>query len=341
MTYLHAHSASSHDERYAYASGRIRALEMTLLGKQRLERLAEAADVDEVLRLLSDTVYAAHMDELEDSGYEAFLHNEEVRLLDLVDSLSLDREVSDILRLKYDFHNLKVALREKMSERGLQDLYLDLGRYDRTEIDGPIKGDNFERLPGPLAQAAAGALHVYAKTGDPADADTVIDKAMFGHFLGVTRAYGARYIEIIVRTWIDLANVRTFLRARHLGFEPRTLSSLLVEGGPARLTDFTETFSLGLDEIVQRFEFSPYRRAIEIGGAALEKEESSVPLEREIENCLASLFGVSHYFTFGLEVVLVYALVKQSEMRMLRLIFAGKEKGMPAETIKERIPDGY
>jgi V/A-type H+-transporting ATPase subunit C len=341
MTYLHAHSASSHDERYAYASGRIRALEMTLLGKQRLERLAEAGDVDEVLRLLSDTVYAAHMDELEDSGYEAFLHNEEARLLDLVDSLSLDREVSDIFRLKYDFHNLKVALREKVSGRELGDLYVDLGRYDREEIDGPVKSDNFGRLPGPLAQAAGEAFGLYAKTQDPADADVIVDKAMFRHFLGVARAYGAPYIETIVRTWIDLANVRTFLRARYLGFESRILPGLLFEGGLARLRDFAETFSLGLDEIVQRFEFSPYRRAIEIGGAGLEKEGSSVPLEREIENCLVSLFGISRYFTFGLEVVLVYELVKQSEIRMLRLIFAGKEKGMPAEAIKERIPDGY
>ena len=76
MRILHAHSAASNDVRYADASGRIRALETTLLGRQRLERLAEAADIDEVLRLLSDTSYAAHLDELEDSGYEAFLENE-------------------------------------------------------------------------------------------------------------------------------------------------------------------------------------------------------------------------------------------------------------------------
>ena len=46
---------------------------------------------------------AAHLDELEDSGPEVFLRNEEGRLLDLVDSLSLDREVSDIFRLKSGF----------------------------------------------------------------------------------------------------------------------------------------------------------------------------------------------------------------------------------------------
>ena len=80
---------------------------------------------------------------------------------------------------------------------------------------------------------------------------------------------------------------------------------------------------------------------LELGGAGLEKQESSVPLEREIENNLVSLLKVSRYFTFGLELVLVYALTRQSEIRVLRLIFGGKERGMAPEAIKERMPDGY
>ena len=35
----------------------------------------------------------------------------------------------------------------------------------------------------------------------------------------------------------------------------KLLPALLIEGGFTRLTDFTETFSLGLDEVLQRFEF--------------------------------------------------------------------------------------
>jgi len=341
MRILHAHSASSNDVRYAYASGRIRALETTLLGRQRLDRLAEAADTDDLLRLLSDTSYAAHLDELEDSGYEAFLENEERRVLDLVDYLSHDRGVSDLLRLKHDFHNLKVALREKVSGRERKDLYVDFGRYSAEEVASRVMDEHLERLPGPLGPVAREALAVYEATNDPGAADAVADRGMFTHFLASAEAFGAGYIETIVRTWIDLANIRVFLRARYLEFEARDLKSLLLEGGTVPLSYYTETFSLGLDEITQRFESTPYRRVIEIGGAGLEKQESSVPLEREIENNLVSLFKVSRYFTFGLELVLVYALTRQSEIRIVRLIFAGKERGMAPEAIKERIPDGY
>jgi V/A-type H+-transporting ATPase subunit C len=340
MKYVPAHALSSHDGRYAYASGRIRALELNLLSRQRLDRMAEAGTVDEIVRLLSDTAYAEHLDEVEDDGYEVFLRNEEMRLLDLVDSLSLDRAVSDILRLQYDFQNLKVALREKISERDLGHLYMTLGRFDPEEIKAPVKSESPDLLPETLSTAARGALGAYAKSQDPAEADIIVDKAMFAYFLGVANAYGAPFITGIVKTWIDLANVRTFVRARYMGFESRSLPGIMIEGGLARLSDFYEAFHLSIDEIIQRFEFSPYRRILEVGGAALERESSFAPLEREIDNCITVLLSIARYFTFGLEIVLGYALLRQMEIKALRLILAAKDRGMAPEHIKERIPDG-
>jgi V/A-type H+-transporting ATPase subunit C len=339
MIHIPAHAVSSHDRRYAYASGRTRALETTLLGRQRLDRIAEAADGDEVLRLLADTAYAAHLDEAEDSGPQVFLVNEERRLLDLVDSLSLDRDVSDIIRLFHDFHNVKVALREKVSERDLGDLYSDLGRFEKDAIAGAVKHDVLGSLPDLLAPAVRDALSAYEAGGDPGAGDAILDRAMFAHFLRVTAGYGSPFMTTIVRTRIDLANIRAFLRARYLGLDARALGGILVEGGLARTADFHETYQAPLEEVLARFAFSPYRRLIETGGTAGEKEGSFVPMERGIDNALLSLLKVTRYFTFGLEIVISYALRRQIEIKVLRLVFAGKEGGMAPDLIKERIPD--
>jgi V/A-type H+-transporting ATPase subunit C len=339
MRHLPAHAVSSQDQRYAYASGRIRALEMTLLGKQRLDRIAEANDLEEIVRLLSDTAYGAHLDEMEESGYQVFLRNEERRLLDLVDSMSLDQHVSDILRLGHDFHNLKVALREKVSGRDLSELYVDLGRFEAASVTAAVKGGAKEALPPSMLDAAVSALEAYEKSSDPAIADTIVDKAMFAHFVLAAGTYGSPFMTILVRTWIDLANIRTFMRARYLGLESRMLPEILIEGGLTRLSDFIGTYQSTLDEVVGRFQFSPYRRVIETGGAAGEREGSFAPLEREIDNALMSLLRVTRYFTFGLEVVVAYALLKQIEIKVLRLIIAGKERGMAPGLMKERIPN--
>jgi V/A-type H+-transporting ATPase subunit C len=339
MKYMHAHAVSSDDQRYAYATGVVRALEVRLLGRQRLERMTEARDADEAVRLLSDTEYSVHFDEIEDIGCEGCLRNEEMRVLGLVDALTLDPEVSDILRLRYDFHNLKVAVREQVSGRNLAHLYDDFARFGSERVRSALKADDVDLLPEPLIEPARDALEAYSKSEDPAESDLIIDKAMFSLFLRRARRFAAIYLEGIVKTWIDQANIRTFMRARYLEMESRSLPRTMIPGGFVRLADFIETFTLPLDEVLQRFQFSPYRSIIEVGGAGLERTGSFVGLEREIDNYFISFLRLSRYFTFGLEVVLAYALLKLNEVKMLRLVLAGKERGLRGEAIKERIAD--
>ncbi len=341
MGYLHAHSISSHDVRYAFASGRVRALETKLIGRQRMERLAEARDLAEALRLLADTVYGEHLDDIEEAGYETFLRREEARILDLVDSLSLDEALGDVLRLKYDFDNLKVLLRESFSGRDLSRLYVDLGKYPVEELKEALAGETPERMPAPLGDAAVRGIHAWNETSDPAEMDTAIDGVMFAHLLKAAADHGVPYLEALTRVTIDLANVRTFLRARYMGLEPRGFGRLIYPGGNAPAETFIETFQLPIEEVLSRFQFSPYRKIIEQGAGALQRDDSFVPLEREIDSYIVSFLKLSKYFTFGFEIVMAYALIKKSEIMTLRLILAAKAKGMSAESIKERIPDAF
>jgi V/A-type H+-transporting ATPase subunit C len=339
MKDVRTYMVSSDDVRYAYAVGRIRAIEMTLLGKQRLERMGEARTLDDAMRHLSDTIYGLHLDELEEGGYATLLKDEEERLLGLVDSLSLDKAISDILHLRYDFQNLKVAVRERVADRDLEHLYVTFGLYEPDTIRGPLKADAIEQLPEPLVEAARAALEAHSKSPDPAGVDLAIDRAMFGRFVSAVEASGNIYIEAIVRTWIDLANIRSFMRARYLGFEARALPALLLDEGFMAPGELTAAFALPLEELVQHFELNPYRDILERGGAGLEKDESFVALEREISNYVVALLRRSRYFTFGLEIILAYALLKQNEIRTLSLILAAKDRELPLEAIKERIPD--
>jgi V/A-type H+-transporting ATPase subunit C len=341
MRYLHAHSISSHDVRYAFASGRIRALEMKIIGRQRMERLAEARDMEDVMRLLSDTVYGEHLEEIEELGYETFLRHEEARVLALVDSLSHDEALSDVLRLEYDFNNLKVALRESFSGRDFSDLNTDLGKYPAGEIKEALAGEALGRIPAPLDEAAHRGSAAWDETSDPAEMDAAVDGVMFAHFLKVAGEHGVPYLEALMRVRIDLANIRTFLRARYIGLEPRGFERLLYPGGWVKTETLTETFQMPVEEVLSRFVFSPYRPVIEKGWQALERDNSFVPLEKEIDSYVISFLRLSKYFTFGFEIVMAYALLKKSEIKTLRLILAAKEKEMAPEAIKERIPDAF
>jgi V/A-type H+-transporting ATPase subunit C len=63
------------DVGYAYAVGRIRALETRLLTRERVNRMAEAGNIDELLRLLGETQYAEFLSKVSSPWeYETIVH---------------------------------------------------------------------------------------------------------------------------------------------------------------------------------------------------------------------------------------------------------------------------
>lgn len=91
--------------RYAYATGRIRALEARLISASRLDRYLESRSAEDVGRLLIENGYPAAADP------EISLHQELEATYALIRSLSPNPQMVDTLLLFRDFHNLKVMLK--------------------------------------------------------------------------------------------------------------------------------------------------------------------------------------------------------------------------------------
>lgn len=91
--------------RYAYATGRIRALEVKLIGASRLSRYLEAKSAEDIGRMLLENGYPASADP------EISLNMELEATYALIRSLSPDPQMIDTLLLARDFHNLKVMLK--------------------------------------------------------------------------------------------------------------------------------------------------------------------------------------------------------------------------------------
>ncbi len=98
--------------RYGYASGRIRVLETRLLNRTGITRLLEAESAEEVLRMLSEGEYGTAISGIQKAeDFEKALEVEMERTYALIDELSLDPELTQIFRIRGDFHNLKVLLK--------------------------------------------------------------------------------------------------------------------------------------------------------------------------------------------------------------------------------------
>ncbi|MDD5448901.1 MAG: V-type ATPase subunit, partial [Actinomycetota bacterium] len=113
--------------RYGVASGRVMVREASLLDWQTIERLI-GSDFSECMNILSDTVYGPYLagakgSEDIDSRLIEFLKAQ----YNFVDEVSPGSFIGLFFRIKYDFHNLKGAFKEKNSNRPGAQVFLDLG----------------------------------------------------------------------------------------------------------------------------------------------------------------------------------------------------------------------
>ena len=114
--------------KYAYAVGRIKALETKLLDRSKIDRMIEAENVGDVLRVLSETEYGDMIAEIKSAEeFEGILYMGLKRTYSVARSFYPDPELVDLFTLKYDFHNLKVLLKSKLSDQGAEELLIDLG----------------------------------------------------------------------------------------------------------------------------------------------------------------------------------------------------------------------
>jgi V/A-type H+-transporting ATPase subunit C len=118
-------------------------------------------------------------------------------------------------------------------------------------------------------------------------------------------------------------------------------SKIYIEGGniPERL------FVSGYDETPEQFadRLLMYNLTELLHESAVMLKESGrfTVLEKLCDNMLMSYVREAKYIAFGVEPLVAYLAAKESEVKIVRIVMAGKLAGLSAELIRERIRDTY
>jgi len=252
---------------YAFAVGRVRALESYLIPQKVFQEAAEASSLEKVLELISD----------------AGKFGEEL----------LEIRTSDQLE--------KFLLKEKIGlDFTLQELFLEKDFYHYYQAAEEIKKIT----------------------------------------LNLTEVSNI-YIQDYFRQRIDLANLKLFLRCRYLQLPVGEFEQKFFLGGSLEKKLFTENYDSELEEFAQVIRFTPYLSVWKQGVDFLISKESFVVLEREIESLLMNFLKIAKSITFGPEPVFAYGLAKKQELKLVRMVVAGKLLQVPSSILKERISETY
>ena len=167
---------------FIHSITRTKVLETKLLSRARIDRIIDAKDVDDVLKALNETEYSNSFSGVSGANdYEVILSNELKRVYNLMREVSPDPRVVDLLALKYDYHNLKVLVKETEYDKDFSDLYVPVATIDPKELRQAYIEQDFEQIPQEFQNALEAVLKDLQETKDPQRIDLIFDKYYFSH----------------------------------------------------------------------------------------------------------------------------------------------------------------
>ena len=203
---------------YIQAVTRTRVLEKKLLSKTRIDRMIEAKDIEEVFKTLSETEYSnAVAGVSRDEDYENILSHELKRVYKLMREVSKDQIVVDLMALKYDYHNLKVLVKERKLNKDLSRLYIPIGTTDFKKIkEGFIEG-NLRDVEPEFREAIEAVVQDFEINKDPQKIDIIFDRYYFQHLFKMAKNTGIQLFVDYVRDMIDFVNIKSSIRLKKQG----------------------------------------------------------------------------------------------------------------------------
>ncbi|MDR1323901.1 MAG: V-type ATPase subunit [Candidatus Margulisbacteria bacterium] len=183
-----------------------------LLGRVRSReaRLLTAAELGKTVVAAAET-----FEQLEDR-----LNQE---LVDLRRALFQDTDLADICWLKYDFHNLKILLKEKLTEQSLDHYLLPLGKNSLADFDQTL---------------TRRAAEIYEKTTDFCQMDYFVDQEYLRTLQTLAQKQD-RHIQAYARAQAAVAEYK-------YNYDPETAAETLRQKFPG--IEMPETFDEGAVE---------------------------------------------------------------------------------------------
>ncbi|GEM_PF-587290 len=319
---------------YTYACGRIRALELSLVDRVRIQRLKELKDAGEVFRNLQDTYYSRFLQGIErPEEFAKVIPQVRKETFEIVAEL-LEKDYLKELLWEYDFKNLRIALKLVVSEKSRDGvLVYDTVNFPFTLMYEALKEDKFNLLQPELAKAAELAIEAYYEKHEIRKIDTVIDRYFYGE---IVSEYRSEFLKNYYRIKADFTNIFTYLRLNMME-KMEYLNEYLLDGGFIPLEFFRKVLSE--QEFFKEIESLPYYDYLKEGLSEFQRTGDVLLLEKGYDNYVIDYLRTARYIDMGHEPVMAYFLARMHETRVLKIIITGKLVGVEQDELQKRVPE--
>ncbi|HHX55312.1 MAG TPA: V-type ATP synthase subunit C [Clostridiales bacterium] len=321
---------------------RTKVIETRLLSQDKINRMIESNDVEEALRLLNESEYSdSFKGVLVSADYEKILSNELIRIYDLMRDVSADPVVVDLLALKYDYHNMKVMVKEKIYKKDLSDLYISVSVLAPDFMKEAYTTQDFRQISKEFKTAIDAVEEDFEKSSDPQRIDFIFDEYYFKHLYNMAKSTKTELFVNYVQDMIDFTNVASLIRLKKQNKDIEFCKDVILENGNIKKDDILAAFNDSIDDMMDRFKDSKISNSL-IKGLDSYKETSSLSiLEKYKDDYLMDLNKASKYINIGPEPIFSYIVAKETEIKTLRIILVAKLNNLSPDVIRERVRELY
>ncbi len=334
---------------YGFAVGKVRVLETRVFGVPTYERLLDAADFEEQRRILSDTIYGRYLDGAQStSDVERGLDSALDDFYRFLEEAHLPRPVVHFFRERYDFANLKGVLKARLLSAPVDDLLVDLGTIPIEEFGGQLEElpEPFGSLSQRVLEAARTSVEDATKGATPGSGtsaadvlplvDTEVDRAMFVELGRLASQSGSAFLKQLASLQVDIANVKSLLRARLASVPAKDALATTMEGGSVPVAELARLYELPLAEAGARIAAMPA-----LSGIPASDLVDLGRLDVIADNIVVGYLRRARAVSVGAEPVIAYVMGREAEVRAVRTLLIGRLAGLPTEVLRSRLRNLY
>src|SRR5699024_3376694 len=132
----------------------------------------------------------------------------------LMYEVTREKVVVDLLALKYDYHNLKVLVKENALETNFEDLYVPIGSVDFERLKTDYTSGSLIDIDTRFREALEAVNEDFVENKDPQRIDLILDRYYFSHLYDLAKETEIPLFVEHVQDLIDFTNIKTLIRVK-------------------------------------------------------------------------------------------------------------------------------
>ena len=321
---------------YVYAVARLRGMENHILDSAFFSRLMDSAGIDDAVKALGETSYSQWISGA-NSNFDKAIDSEILATCEELKSFVPDKELLDIFRLPYDFHNVKVLLKGLFKVRGGEaegrryDLLSKLGTIDTEELMNAIETEEYGFLPYGLTDLIPQCWQLWDATKNAQAVELLIDHQMFAAMLKV--AEGLKMPDVVnwVRSKIDSENLKSAIRLSRMNYDAAKALPFFHDGGTIRADDMAKLLNEPQETWSRILSYTDIGAVLSALNEQNDMKAALSDVSKALDDYLLKVLEKAKYSMDAPANVLLFMLTKEAEARNMRVALVCVAGGLDRE----------